>query len=57
MLIESPALCKIIAEKMHQDWSPEQIAGWLKRCYPDNQERHVSHETFSGHPLALKTME
>ena len=37
-LIESPALCKIIAEKMHQDWSPEQIAGWLKRCYPDNQE-------------------
>jgi IS30 family transposase len=44
-LIESPALCKIIAEKMHQDWSPEQIAGWLKRCYPDNQEMHVSHET------------
>lgn len=44
-LIESPALCKIIAEKMHQDWSPEQIAGWLKRCYPDSQEMHVSHET------------
>jgi len=30
---------------MHQYWSPEQIAGWLKRCYPDNQEMHVSHET------------
>lgn len=44
-LIECPALCKIIAEKMHQDWSPEQIAGWLKRCHPDNQEMHVSHET------------
>ncbi|MNB76758.1 hypothetical protein D3C75_234290 [compost metagenome] len=44
-LIESPTLCKLIAEKMHQDWSPEQIAGWLKRCYPDNQEMHVSHET------------
>lgn len=44
-LIERPALCKIIAEKMHQDWSPEQIASWLKRCYPDNQEMHVSHET------------
>ncbi|MHA3378869.1 transposase, partial [Yersinia enterocolitica] len=44
-LIERPTLCKIIAEKMHQDWSPEQIAGWLKRCYPDNQEMHVSHET------------
>lgn len=30
---------------MHQDWSPEQIAGWLKRSYPDNQEMHASHET------------
>jgi len=30
---------------MYQDWSPEQIAGWLKRCYPDNQEMQVSHET------------
>ncbi len=44
-LIECPELCKIIAEKMYQDWSPEQIAGWLKRCYPDNQEMQVSHET------------
>lgn len=44
-LIESPTLCKIIAEKMHQDWSPKQIAGWLKRCYPDKHEMHVSHET------------
>ncbi|CAX53581.1 Integrase [Erwinia billingiae Eb661] len=44
-LIECSALCKIIAEKMHQGWAPEQIAGWLKRCYPDNQEMHVSHET------------
>jgi hypothetical protein len=44
-LIECPILCKIIAEKMHQDWSPEQIAGWLKRCSPDNQEMQVSHET------------
>ncbi|CAH6384702.1 IS30 family transposase (plasmid) [Pantoea agglomerans] len=44
-LIGCTALCKIIAEKMYQDWSPEQIAGWLKRCYPDNQEMQVSHET------------
>ncbi len=44
-LIGCPALCKLIAEKMHQDWSPEQIAGWLKGCYSDNQEMHVSHET------------
>lgn len=43
-LIESRALCNIIAEKMHQDWSSEQIAGWLRRCYPHSQEMHVSHE-------------
>jgi len=26
-------------------WSPEQIAGWLKRTYPDNECYQVSHET------------
>jgi IS30 family transposase len=26
-------------------WSPQQIAGWLKVTYPDDQEMHVSHET------------
>lgn len=44
-LIGSPALCKLIAAKLHRAWSPEQIAGWLKRQYPDNQEMQVSHET------------
>ncbi|HIE0441691.1 TPA: IS30 family transposase [Proteus mirabilis] len=44
-LSQNPTLCKIIAEKMHQGWSPEQIAGWLKRNYPDAQEMNVSHET------------
>lgn len=44
-LSKNATLCKIIAEKMHQGWPPEQIAGWLKRNYPDAQEMHVSHET------------
>ena len=26
-------------------WSPEQIAGWLKHTYPNDQSLHVSHET------------
>lgn len=30
---------------MHQGWSPEQIAGWLKRNYLDVQKMQVSHET------------
>jgi IS30 family transposase len=27
------------------NWSPEQIAGWLKRTYPGNEAQQVSHET------------
>ncbi len=26
-------------------WSPQQIAGTLKRVFPDEPERHVPHET------------
>ena len=28
-----------------EDHSPEQIAGWLRLSYPDNEAMHVSHET------------
>ena len=27
------------------EWSPEQIAGWLKHTYPDDEHYQVSHET------------
>jgi IS30 family transposase len=27
------------------NWSPEQIAGWLKRSYPQEEHNQVSHET------------
>jgi IS30 family transposase len=39
------ALQRIVAFKLTQDWSPQQIAGWLKEQYPDNPEMRVSHET------------
>ena len=35
----------IVASKLIRDWSPEQIAGWLKIRYPDNESMRVSHET------------
>ena len=35
----------IVASKLIQDWSPEQISGWLKRRYPSNESMRVSHET------------
>jgi IS30 family transposase len=38
-------LQRIVAVKLKQDWSPQQIAGWLKDQYPENPEMWVSHET------------
>jgi IS30 family transposase len=35
----------IVASKLILDWSPEQISGWLKMRYPNNQSMRVSHET------------
>ena len=34
-----------MAEKLQLEWSPHQVAGWLKRTYPDDETRQVSHET------------
>ena len=44
-LAENLGLAHIVANKLHSLWSPEQIAGWLKRIYPDNASYQVSHET------------
>jgi len=38
-------LARIVAGKLQLLWSPEQIAGWLKRAYPDDENYQVSHET------------
>jgi IS30 family transposase len=35
----------VVAGKLQCRWAPEQIAGWLKREYPDNEAMQVSHET------------
>ena len=44
-LAQYPMLKRIVAAKLKKNWSPKQIDGWLKRQYPDNENRHVSHET------------
>ncbi|WP_246354701.1 IS30 family transposase [Nocardioides ungokensis] len=44
-LASRPLLRDIVAEKLRQRWSPQQIAGWLKATYPDEPEMQVSHET------------
>lgn len=34
-----------MVERLQDDHSPEQIAGWLRLQYPDNEAMRVSHET------------
>ena len=35
----------LVTRKFSENWSPEQISGWLKLTYPDNESLRVSHET------------
>ena len=44
-LVQSRSVGTLIASKLCLEWSPEQIAGWLKRTYPDDETYQVSHET------------
>src|SRR3954471_10175076 len=45
-LATHPPLRAIVGEKLkQQQWSPQQIAGWLKTTYPNDPEMQVSHET------------
>jgi IS30 family transposase len=39
------ALARLVAARLKLQWSPEEIAGWLRRTYPHNENRQVSHET------------
>jgi IS30 family transposase len=38
-------LPELVASKLLQDWSPQQISGWLKSQYPGDESLRVSHET------------
>jgi len=44
-LVENRALARIVGSKLQLEWSPEQIAGWLKQTYPNDENYQVSHET------------
>ena len=44
-LVQNRALAHLVASKLCREWSPEQIAGWLKRTYADDETHQVSHET------------
>jgi len=44
-LASDKKLSQLVAKKLKTQWSPQQIAGWLKREHPDEKDYHVSHET------------
>jgi IS30 family transposase len=44
-LVLNRPLCRIVELKLRRKWSPEQIAGWLKREHAGNEQNQVSHET------------
>jgi IS30 family transposase len=44
-LAQNRALARRVAEKLRLEWSPYQVTGWLRRTYPLDETRQVSHET------------
>jgi IS30 family transposase len=40
-----PWLVHAVSIKLQRKWSPEQISGWLKRTFPKEPHKQVSHET------------
>jgi len=44
-LVKFPILQGIVARKLSVNWSPAQIAGWLKQQYPEDGSMRISHET------------
>jgi IS30 family transposase len=38
-------LRQVVQAKLELEWSPEQVAAWLRRAHPDRPSWHVCHET------------
>jgi len=45
LLAANSGLRDLVAKKLKEDWSPQQISGWLARRYPDDEAMQVSHES------------
>jgi IS30 family transposase len=44
-LASNRALARLVAGRLKLQWSPEEVAGWLRGTYPHDENRQVSHET------------
>ena len=47
LLATHERLRRIVVSKLMLDWSPQQVSGWLKIQYPEDENLRVSHETIS----------
>lgn len=45
LLASNTKLRNIVARKLSENWSPEQISGWLKLAHANDERMRVSHET------------
>lgn len=45
ILARNPALCRVVTRFLEQDWSPEQISGWLREKAKSGGDMSISHET------------
>ena len=44
-LVASPRLRRLVQRKLNRCWSPDEISGWLKKIYPEDQELRICPET------------
>lgn len=44
-LAEQRPLCKMVAAKLQENWSPRQISKWLKAQFRDDRSMQISHES------------
>src|SRR5512134_3542902 len=45
LLARHSELQRVVASRLQLDWSPQQIAGWLRMHFADDGSMRVSHET------------
>ena len=45
LLSTNAPLRHVVAQRLQEDWSPQQVAGWLKVVYHDDPAMQISHET------------
>ena len=48
-LVVDPELRALVAEKLEDTWSPQQISAWLRAEYPDRPEWHICVKRYIRH--------